>query len=242
MSAINIKELNKIDKSSALTCRVGFFDSGIGGLSVASAFQQLCPETEIYYIADWTYCPYGNKPIPLIQERARINTVALMEQGCDTIVVACNTATAAAIDLLRKEFPNIGFVGMEPAIKPAALKTTTGVVGVLATQGTFNGRLFHETCAKYASEINVLEAIGDGFVELVEQGKQDSEEAYECVARVVQPLLDKGADCLVLGCTHYPFLKKTIQKVAGEGVVIIDPSEAVAQQILRIITKNAKRC
>lgn len=242
MSAINIKELNKIDKSSALTCRVGFFDSGIGGLSVASAFQQLCPETEIYYIADWTYCPYGNKPIPLIQERARINTVALMEQGCETIVVACNTATAAAIDLLRKEFPNIGFVGMEPAIKPAALKTTTGVVGVLATQGTFNGRLFHETCAKYASEINVLEAIGDGFVELVEQGKQDSEEAYECVARVVQPLLDKGADCLVLGCTHYPFLKKTIQKVAGDDVVIIDPSEAVAQQILRIITKNAKRC
>lgn len=242
MSVIDTNELNQIDKNSAFTSRVGFFDSGIGGLSVASAFQKLCPEAEIFYIADWTYCPYGDKPVELIQERARTNTLALLEQGCTTIVVACNTATSAAIDMLRKEFSDVGFVGMEPAIKPAALKTSTGVVGVLATKGTFKGRLFHETCAKHASGIEVLEAIGEGFVELVEQGKQDTEEARKCIKRVVQPLLDKGADCLVLGCTHYPFLKKTIQKVAGDGVVIIDPSEAVAQQILRIITKNAKRC
>lgn len=242
MPAIDSNKGKQIEENSSLDRRVGFFDSGIGGLSVASAFQQICPQAEIYYIADWTYCPYGNKPIDVIQERAKVNTIALLEKGCKTIVVACNTATAAAIDMLRHDFPNVSFVGMEPAIKPAALKTNTGVVAVLATQGTFKGRLFNETCAKHASNIKVLEAIGEGFVELVEQGKQDSEEAYECVARVVQPLLDKGADCLVLGCTHYPFLKKTIQKVAGDGVVIIDPSEAVAQQILRIITKNAKRC
>lgn len=235
MSAIDTNELKLNLENSAFTSKVGFFDSGVGGLSVASAFQRLCPEAEIYYIADWTYCPYGDKPIELIQARARANTLALLEQGCTTIVVACNTATAAAIDVLRKEFPDVGFVGMEPAIKPAALKTTTGVVGVLATKGTFKGRLFHETCAKHASGIEVLEAIGEGFVELVEQGKQDTAEARKCVARVVQPLLDKGADCLVLGCTHYPFLKATIQQVAGPDVTIIDPSDAVAQQIVRIM-------
>ncbi|MBO7223819.1 MAG: glutamate racemase [Kiritimatiellae bacterium] len=235
MPAIGVKELSKKEKNSALTVRVGFFDSGIGGLSVVQAFQRQCPEAEIFYIADWTYCPYGDKPIELVQERARANTKALLEQGCTTIVVACNTATAAAIDMLRAEFPEISFVGMEPAIKPAALKTKSGVVGVLATQGTFKGRLFHETCAKHASKIEVLEAIGDGFVELVEQGKKDTKEARDCVERVVKPLLDRGADCLVLGCTHYPFLKKVIQEVAGPSVLIIDPSEAVAQQILRLI-------
>lgn len=235
MPAIGVKELSKKEKNSALAVRVGFFDSGIGGLSVVQAFQRQCPEAEIFYIADWTYCPYGDKPIELIQERARVNTKALLEQGCTTIVVACNTATAAAIDMLRAEFPEISFVGMEPAIKPAALKTKSGVVGVLATQGTFKGRLFHETCAKHASKIEVLEAIGDGFVELVEQGKEDTKEARDCVERVVKPLLDRGADCLVLGCTHYPFLKKVIQEVSGPSVLIIDPSEAVAQQILRLI-------
>lgn len=235
MPAIGINELTEKERNSAPSMRVGFFDSGIGGLSVVQAFQRICPNAEIFYIADWTYCPYGDKPIELIQERARANTKALFEHGCTTIVVACNTATAAAIDMLRAEFPEISFVGMEPAIKPAALKTRSGVVGVLATQGTFKGRLFHETCAKHASKIRVLEAIGEGFVELVEQGKEDTQDALDCVRKVVEPLLNAGADCLVLGCTHYPFLKKVIQEVAGSSVLIIDPSEAVAQQILRVM-------
>lgn len=233
MSTIGTDKINE-EKSSLIINRVGFFDSGIGGLSVVAEFQKLCPNAEIYYIADWSYCPYGDKPVEVIQQRARENTLSLLKHGCSTIVVACNTATAAAIEMLRKEFPKVGFVGMEPAIKPAALKTTTGVVGVLATRGTFNGRLFHETSARHASGIKVLEAVGEGFVELVEQGKQNTKEASECVKRVVQPLLEKGADCLVLGCTHYPFLKNTIQAVAGPNVTIIDPSEAVAQQVLRI--------
>ncbi|MBO7298844.1 MAG: glutamate racemase [Kiritimatiellae bacterium] len=237
MTAINNIELVSKNKNPSLVHRVGFFDSGIDGLSVVHAFQKLCDDAEIFYVADWTYCPYGDKPINVIQERARVNTKSLIEQGCTTIVVACNTATAAAIDILRKEFPEISFVGMEPAIKPAASQTKSGVVGVLATNATFKGRLFRETCAKYSSGIEVLEAVGEGFVELVEQGKENSEEAFECVSKVVQPLLNKGADCLVLGCTHYPFLKKTIQAIVGSNVSIIDPSDAVAQQIIRVLQK-----
>lgn len=217
--------------------KVGFFDSGIGGISVVNAFIKLCPEAEIYYIADWSYCPYGDKPKEVVCDRAIENTKALIEQGCSIIVVACNTATACAIDVLRERFPEIGFVGMEPAIKPAALKTKSGVVGVLATRGTFKGRLFQSTSAKHASKITVLEAIGEGFVELVEQGKINTLEARECVAKVVNPLVEQGADCLVLGCTHYPFLKSLIQEVAGADVCIVDPSDAVARQILRLWEK-----
>lgn len=214
---------------------IGIFDSGVGGLSVLKEIVKLLPLEDIVYVADAKHCPYGEKPKEEVL-RLSINIVDfLLEKGSKLIAVACNTATAAAIDELRRLYPNIAFVGMEPAIKPAARQSKTGNVGILATAGTFKGRLFNETSQRYASNVKLHEAVGSGLVELVEQGKEDSDEAVELLQKYLQPMLDNNIDELVLGCTHYPFLENSIEKITKGRVELVNPAPAVAAQVKRIL-------
>ena len=215
---------------------VGFFDSGLGGLCILDAFKTLCPHESTIYIADSKNCPYGNKPAAEIVKLAESNTRRLLRRGCKMVVVACNTATAAAIDTLRAEWPDVPFIGIEPAVKPAALRSKTGVVGVLATAGTFGGRLYNETKAKFAKDVMVIATVADEFVELVER-KEISGVAAERVVRArIEPLLKAGCDKIVLGCTHFPHLKPLIEKICDGRAEVIDPSDAVARQARRVLS------
>ncbi|MBR4734708.1 MAG: glutamate racemase [Bacteroidales bacterium] len=218
--------------------RIGIFDSGSGGLSVYRELVKLLPNEQYRYYADNAHCPYGEKSPLYIQRRARFITERFLDWKADIIVVACNTATAAAIATLRKEYPDVPFVGMEPAVKPAALGTETGVVGVLATAGTLKGSKYLNTRGLYESNVRIVEHVGQGFVELVERGILDGPEAESTVRASLQPLLDAGADRIVLGCTHYPFLKPVIERLSGPGVQVIDPAPAVARQTLRILQER----
>ena len=221
---------------------IGIFDSGVGGLSVFREIRRLLPEESYVYYSDNAHCPYGEKTREYIIDRARSITELLLSKGADIIVIACNTATAAAISTLREEY-SVPFIGMEPAVKPAAAKTRSGVVGVLATAGTLKAEKYLTTRGKYADEVRFVEHVGEGFVELVERGALKGEEAEATVSRSLIPLLEAGADTIVLGCTHYPFLSETISKVAvescpGHNVVIIDPAPAVAKHLMEIMTEN----
>ena len=214
---------------------IGIFDSGVGGLSVFREIRKVLPEEKYVYFSDSAHCPYGEKSKEYIIERARSITRFLLDKGADIIVVACNTATAAAIAELRKEFP-IRFIGMEPAVKPAVMSTKTGTVGVLATAGTLKADKYLNTREKWAEGVRIAEHVGQGFVELVEKGCTSGNEAEDIVRASLKPLLDEGADRIVLGCTHYPFLSGTISKVASElvperHVEIIDPAPAVARHL-----------
>lgn len=214
---------------------IGIFDSGVGGLSVFREIRKVLPEEKYVYFSDSAHCPYGEKSKEYIIERARSITRFLLDKGADIIVVACNTATAAAIAELRKEFP-IRFIGMEPAVKPAVMSTKTGTVGVLATAGTLKADKYLNTREKWAEGVRIAEHVGQGFVELVEKGCTSGNEAEDIVQASLKPLLDEGADRIVLGCTHYPFLSDTIAKVASElvperTVEIIDPAPAVARHL-----------
>ena len=215
---------------------VGFFDSGLGGLCILDAFKALCPHESTIYIADSKNCPYGNKPAAEIVKLAESNTRRLLRRGCKMVVVACNTATAAAIDFLRERHPEVPFIGIEPAVKPAALRSKTGVVGVLATAGTFGGRLYNETKAKFAKDVTVIATVADEFVELVER-KEISGAAAERVVRArIEPLLKAGCDKIVLGCTHFPHLKPLIEKICDGRAEVIDSSDAVARQARRVLS------
>ena len=216
---------------------IGIFDSGTGGLSVFREIYRLLPEERYIYYSDNANCPYGEKSREYIIDRARAITSLLISKGADIVVVACNTATAAAISTLREEFP-ICFIGMEPAVKPAAQATATGVVGVLATAGTLKATKYIDTREKWAHDVKIVEHIGQGFVELVENGTVTGEEAEAVVEKSVRPLIDAGADTIVLGCTHYPFLSDTIRKVAGKPINLIDPAPAVAKHLLDIMQEN----
>lgn len=221
---------------------IGIFDSGVGGLSVFREIRKLLPEERYIYYSDNAHCPYGEKSREYIVDRARTITELLLSKGVDIIVVACNTATAAAISTLRNEF-NVQFIGMEPPVKPAAAKTRTGVVGVLATSGTLKAEKYLNTRGKYAEEVCFVEHVGEGFVELVERGILNGEEAEAIVGKSLIPLLDAGADTIVLGCTHYPFLSDTISAVAaaycpGQDINLIDPAPAVARHLLEVMQEN----
>ena len=215
---------------------IGIFDSGTGGLSVFKEIRKLLPEERYIYFSDNAHCPYGEKSREYIIERSQEITRFLLDKGCDIIVVACNTATAAAIAVLREEFP-VRFIGMEPAVKPAVKSTRTGVVGVLATAGTLKADKYLNTREKFSEGVKITEHVGQGFVELVEKGCLTGREAEDVVRASLKPLLDEGADRIVLGCTHYPFLWDTIAKIASElyperEIEIIDPAPAVARHLL----------
>lgn len=214
---------------SAPAPAVGFFDSGVGGLSVARAFLRLRPAARVLYTADWAFCPYGARPDADILGRSREIVRGLLALGARLVVVACNSASAVALEALRAEHPGVPFVGMEPAVKPAAALSRTGAVGILATAHTLRGRLFRETAARFASGVRVVPAVGEGFVELAESGDLSSDAARRTAARVLAPLLEARCDPIVLGCTHYPFLLPLLREIAP-GVRFLDPSEAVARR------------
>lgn len=196
------------------------------------------PNESLTYLADGANCPYGGRPKEEIRQFADDAVGALIADGAKMVVVACNTATAAAIDFLRKKYSDTPIVGMEPAVKPAAMATRTGVVGVLATAGSLGGDLFLRTSARYADHARFVAAVGEGFVEIVEQSFEESPEAEEAVRRVVEPLLAEGADQIVLGCTHYPFLREAIERVIGEReVAVIDPAPAVARRVEQLLNQ-----
>ena len=226
------------EKQTGVTAPVGFFDSGVGGLCVREAFRRRLPHEDTIYIADTAHCPYGNRPASEIVRLARRHVRTLLTRGCKMVVVACNTATAAAIDDLRATWPDIPFVGMEPAVKPAVLRSKSGVVGVLATQGTFNGHLYRETCARFARKTTVLTCVADEFVSLVERGETTGPRAEAAVRARVEPLLAAGADHLVLGCTHFPHLKPLIEQVAAGRAKVVEPSDAVARQAERLLAER----
>ena len=193
--------------------KIGVMDSGVGGLSVLREMLKRLPGEDYVYYSDNAWCPYGEKSPEFIIERCRSITNLMLERGAEAMVLACNTATAAAISSLRAEY-DIPFVGMEPAIKPAVQSTRSGVVGVLATSGTLKGAKYLDTRERYAENVKVVENVGRGFVELVESGTVRGKQAEEVVRASLQPLLDQGADTIVLGCTHYPFLLDTMRSIA----------------------------
>lgn len=216
---------------------IGLFDSGTGGLSVLREIVKLLPDEKYVFYADNAHCPYGEKSPEFIRERCRVITRTLLTEGADIIVAACNTATAAAIRTLREEFP-VRFIGMEPAVKPAALGTRTGVIGVLATAGTLKGSKYLATKGNFEDNCTIVEHVGRGFVELVERGVLTGPEAEATVRESLEPLLEAGADTVVLGCTHYPFLLETLQKVAGPGIRFIDPAPAVARHLIYVMVQE----
>ena len=220
---------------------IGIFDSGLGGISVWQALHDALPNESLIYLGDGARCPYGTRSRQVVRDFTFEAVERLLTEGCKMIVVACNTATAVAIKELRESYPNIPFVGLEPAVKPAALTTKSGVIGVLATKRSLEGDHFRRAEEKYGSEVRILKAVGEGFVEAVENNLEHTTETEDMVRRVVEPLVAQGVDKLVLGCTHYPFLRSVIERVAGDGVEIIDSSEAVARRVANLLDENGIR-
>ena len=217
---------------------IGLFDSGVGGTSIWKELHALMPMESSIYLADSKNAPYGIKSSKEILELSVKNTELLLEKDCKLIIVACNTATTNAIDYLRKNY-TVPFIGIEPAIKPAALQTRAKKVGVLATKGTLSSSLFNNTSKLYASGIEVYEQEGVGLVELIESGLENSKKIKKLLHTFLNPMLVKGIDCLVLGCTHYPYLQPILKEILPKHVKIIDSGQAVAQQTKSILEKKA---
>lgn len=216
---------------------IGIFDSGVGGLSIAKEIRKLLPHEDLIYFADSAYCPYGEKPPAVIKERVFALGDFLIAQGAKLLVVACNTASIVSLDDIRNHY-QIPVVGVEPAVKPAVMTTKTGTIGVLATGVTLSGDRFAALVKRYCDKTNVVTQPCPGLVELVEQGKLNSSETETMLARYLKPLLDQKADIIVLGCTHYPFLKPMIENIVGNNITVMDTGEAVARQTARILSTN----
>jgi glutamate racemase len=212
---------------------IALFDSGLGGLSVLRDVRSLLPSHDYLYVADTAYCPYGPRPAAFVRERSLTISRRLADLGAQLVVVACNTASSAALDLLRAELP-VAVVGMEPGIKPAAAATRSGRVGVLATSGTIGGQRFAALIGRFAEGVEVYTQPCPGLVEQVEAGALAGPQTRALVEQYLDPLLARGVDTLVLGCTHYPFLRPLIAEVAGPAVAIIDTGPAVARQVQRV--------
>lgn len=216
---------------------IGFFDSGVGGTSIWKEMIALLPNENTIYFADSANAPYGKKSKNEIIALSEKNTEFLVKKGCKLIVVACNTATTNAITHLRNKYA-IPFIGIEPAIKPAALQTHTNTIGILATQGTLSSELFAKTSSKFASHVRVIEKVGEGLVELIENGEINSKKVIELLTIYLLPMKEKQMDYLILGCTHYPYIIPSIKKILGSEVHIIDSGYAVSKQIKKVLTKN----
>ena len=211
---------------------IGVYDSGFGGLSVWRELCRLLPHESIVYLGDGKNCPYGGRSKEEITEFAKASVERLVNEGVKMVVVGCNTATTAAIATLRDIWRDMPIVGLEPAVKPACLSTQTKRIAVLATEHSLKSDMFLSTTARYAEGVEVLKVVGEGFVDIVEAGNEGSIEAHEAVSRVVEPLLDSGIDKIVLGCTHYPFLRPHIEAIVSDkGIDIVDSGEAVARRV-----------
>ncbi|MCP5536238.1 MAG: glutamate racemase [Akkermansiaceae bacterium] len=217
---------------------IGILDSGLGGLSVLNEIRKVLPSESLVYFGDSAWCPYGARDADEIQRRVFTVTDFLIEQGCKMIVVACNSATIAAVEALRATYP-IPFVGMEPGVKPAAALTRTGTVGVLATEASLAGEKFHRLVSNHANGIKVITRPCPNFVDLVEAGELTGNRARGIVEEEIVPLIESGADVLVLGCTHYPFLRPLIESVAGPTVRVIDTGAAVAQRTASLLANDS---
>ena len=216
---------------------IGVFDSGVGGTSIWKEIRQLLPNENTIYLADSKYAPYGSKSPEDILDLSIKNTDLLIKSDCKLIVVACNTATTNAISYLRHHY-HIPFIGIEPAIKPAALRTKTKAVGILATRGTLSSALFHKTSNIYSSDITIIEQIGEGIVPLIESGKIYSETMKQLLKTYVKPMLEANVDHLVLGCTHYPYLIPVLKEILPEHIKIIDSGAAVAKQTKNVLIQH----
>jgi glutamate racemase len=220
---------------------IGVFDSGVGGLSILRQLRVLLPAEEVLFFADQAHVPYGPRPLDEVRRFSIGIARFLMDQGAKLVVVACNTASAAALQTLRSTFPATPFVGMEPAVKPAAEQTRTRTVGVLATPATFQGALFASVVERFAQGVRVIPQTLPGLVERIEAGDLGGAETQRIVQAGVGPLVAQGADTLVLACTHYPFVIPAIAEAAGPGVQVIDPSQAVARQAERLLDQRGLR-
>jgi glutamate racemase len=214
---------------------IGIFDSGIGGLTVLWAIHQLMPDEPLLYLADQAHVPYGMRPLEEVRHFSEVITRYLLDQGSRLIVVACNAASAAALKYLRATFPDVPFVGMEPAVKPAAEHTRSGVVGVLATPATFQGELYASVVERFSQGVRLLQHTCPGLVNQIENGALNSPETHRILEEALTPMLQQGIDTVVLGCTHYPFVIPLIQQITGPGVRVIDPAPAVARQAQRLL-------
>ncbi len=226
-----------LHENALLNQPIGVMDSGVGGISVLKHIEALLPNESLYYAADSFYAPYGNKTAEEIQARCVNVATFLIEKNVKALVVACNTATAAAIDHLRASF-SLPIIGMEPAVKPAAAATKTGVIGILATTGTLKSAQFAALLESYGRDVKVVTQACVGLVECIERGELTAGKTYALVKSYCQPLLDAGADTIVLGCTHYPFIKPLIEKFlaeiySAEKIILIDTGSAVAKQLQR---------
>ncbi len=216
---------------------IGFFDSGVGGLSVLREARLLLPHEDFIYYADSAYCPYGIRTPAEIVDRAIKICDFLVQQGCKALVVACNTASVTGLEIYRKKY-TVPIIGMEPAVKPAANVSKNGKIGILATSVTLSGDRFSSLLQRYQNGSDVYSQPCPGLVEIVEAGNHNTAEAAELLKNYLKPLLDNGVDTIVLGCTHYPFLKSTVKTIVGSDVVVIDTGEAVAKQIQRVLKSN----
>ena len=220
---------------------IGIFDSGVGGISVLRAIREQMPEESVIYFGDQGHIPYGPRPMGQIRDFSETITRFLLKQGAKIIVVACNTASAAALKYLREKFPDVQFVGMEPAVKPAAEHTQTGKVGVLATPTTFQGALYASVVERFASGVELFQNTCNGLVQQIERGNLYSPETRRILEDALLPMLEKNIDTVVLGCTHYPFVIPLIQRIVGENVRVIDPAPAVAKQTARLLEASGMR-
>lgn len=214
---------------------VGVFDSGVGGLSVLRAIRAQMPEESVLYFGDQGHIPYGPRPMEQIRNFSEAITNFLLARNAKIVVVACNTASAAALKYLRERFPSLQFVGMEPAVKPAAEITRTGKVGVLATPATFQGALYASVVERFANGVELFQDTCNGLVQEIEKGNLTGSETRRILEDALHPMLEKDIDTVVLGCTHYPFVIPLIQEIVGEKVRVIDPAPAVARQVKRLL-------
>lgn len=220
---------------------IAVFDSGVGGLSVLREIRAHLPRADLLYFADQFHIPYGPRPIGEIRRFSEAITRYLLERGATAIVVACNTASAAALKSLRATFSAVPFVGMEPAVKPAAEVSRARVIGVIATPATFQGELFASVVDRFAHDVKVLTQVCPGLVEQIEAGQLDTPQTKAMLREFLSPLVAQGIDSLVLGCTHYPFVIPAIAEVVGPAVQIVDPSPAVARQVGRVAAMSGGR-
>lgn len=210
---------------------IGMFDSGIGGLAVLRELHALNPEVAVLYVADQAYAPYGERSLEEVRDRAVTMAGYLIDRGASPIVLACNSASAAALHHLRDRFPDVPFVGMEPAVKPAAERTAVGVIGVLATDATFQGELYASVVRRFANGSRVVGQACAGLAAAIEAGDSDIE---ALARRYVEPLVEQNVDTIVIGCTHYSHIAPALRRLAGPRVAVIDPAPAVAKQALRV--------
>ncbi len=214
---------------------IGIYDSGVGGLTIWRAVRAILPQEDLIYIADQAKVPYGDRTLEEVRGLAEGVTRFLMDQGAKLIVIACNTASAAGLKYLRDLFPDYSFVGMEPAVKPAAEQTLSGKVGVLATPSTFQGELYASVVERFAHDVQLYQATCPGLVQQIEKGCLTTPKTRQILEKALEPMLKDGVDTLVMGCTHFPFVIPLIREIAGEGVSVIDPAPAVARQVKRVL-------